>query len=170
MHIPLPIETERLTIRAFDPDADAAAMVAVYCDPEVMSFIPGGVLDGLEAVKVELTRHAAAHESRGFSSWAVVERETGRVIGDAGFGIFEPTGDVELGYTFAREYWGHGYATEAVSACLAAGLEHLSAPRIVVVVDRENERSLLVAKRLGLEPLGVTEAHGRPHVMFSNGR
>jgi RimJ/RimL family protein N-acetyltransferase len=170
VHIPLPIETERLSIRAFDPEADAVAMVAVYCDPEVMRFIPGGALDGLEAVKIELTRHASAQTSRGFSSWAVVERETSHVIGDVGFGIFEPTGDVELGYTFAREFWGSGYATEAASACLGAGLEHLSAPRIVVAVDRENERSLLVAERLGLEPLDVIDAHGRPHVVFASGR
>jgi RimJ/RimL family protein N-acetyltransferase len=170
VRIPLPIETARLAIRAFDPEADGDAMVAVYCDPDVMRFIPGGALDGIQAVKAELTRHAAAHESRGFGSWAVVEREESRVIGDVGLGIFEPTGDVELGYTFARELWGHGYATEAASACLAAGLEHLSAPRIVVVVDGENERSLLVARRLGLEVVDVIEAYGRPHVMFAHDR
>jgi RimJ/RimL family protein N-acetyltransferase len=166
MHIPLPIETERLLIRTFDPEADAVAMVDVYCDPEVMRFIPGGALDGLEAVKAELTRHADTQATRGFSFWAVVERETSRVIGDAGFGVFEPTGDIELGYTFARDYWGRGYATEAASACLAAGLEHLSARRIIAVVDRENEASVRVAHRLGLERLDVIEAHGRPHVIF----
>ena len=42
--IPLPIETERLLVRAFRPLDDAEAMLSVYSDPEVMKFIPGGAL------------------------------------------------------------------------------------------------------------------------------
>ncbi|MGZ4396290.1 MAG: GNAT family N-acetyltransferase [Gaiellaceae bacterium] len=119
--VPLPIETERLHIRPFLPDSDSEAMVSVYSDPEVMRFIPGGALDGLAAVRAALAEHAAGQEARGFAFWAVVERATGLVIGDVGFGIFEPTGEIELGWTLARDRWGRGYATEAASACLAAG-------------------------------------------------
>jgi hypothetical protein len=46
-------------------------MVAVHCDPEVMRVIPGGALDGIEAVKTELARHADALAARGLGSWAV---------------------------------------------------------------------------------------------------
>src|SRR5919198_897133 len=113
MQIPIPIKTQRLLIREFDPETDAIAMVGIYSDPEVMRFIPGGALNGVEAVEAELRRQVDLQAARGFSSWAVVERETSQVIGDAGFGVFEGTGDIELGYTFARGYWGHGYATEA---------------------------------------------------------
>ncbi len=96
----------------------------------------------------------------------MVERETDRVIGDVGFGIFEPTGDIELGYTLARDSWGQGYATEAAQACLTAGLTHLSRLRIIAVVDEENVSSLLVADRLGLAKVETIQAHGRPHVLF----
>ena len=112
-----------------------------------MRFIPGGALADNRAVQSALEAHARAQESRGFSSWAVVERENERVIGDVGFGIFEPTGDIELGYTLARDSWGRGYATEAAAVCLAAGLRHLGAPRIVAAVDAENEASMRVAER-----------------------
>src|SRR5205085_2158072 len=134
MPIPLPIETERLSIRPFEPDADTPAMARVYCDPEVMRYIPGGVLRDQDAVAAQLGGYAEEHAGRGFSFWAVVERRDGRVIGDAGFGIFEQTGDVEIGYTLARDRWGSGYATEATAACLAAGLAHLDIPRIVAVI------------------------------------
>lgn len=166
MRVPLPIETERLTIRAFDPETDAEAMLAVYGDPEVMRFIPGGAFRGLEIVRARLKTYARQTDRRGFSSWAVVERETGRLIGDAGFGIFEPTRDVELGYTLAREAWGHGYATEAAGACLAEGLRHLRVPRIIALVDEDNLRSLRVAERLGMTRLETIEARYRPHVLF----
>ena len=97
MPIPLPIETERLLVRPFAPEPDARAMAEIYCDPEVMRFIPGGALADEKAVRSLLERYADAQDRQGFSSWAVVERRTGRLIGDVGLGIFKPTGDIELG-------------------------------------------------------------------------
>ena len=170
MPIRLPIETERLVIRAFVPAEDAAAMAEVYCDPEVMRYIPGGAFADVDAVAVELERYVDAQAERGFSVWAVVERNSGRVVGDAGFGIFAPTNDVELGYTLARRWWGRGYATEAASACLAAGLADLDVPLIVAVVDADNASSLRVAERIGMERIGPIDAHGRPHVLFARSR
>jgi len=167
MSIPLPIETKRLLLRPFLPGADTEAMLAVYGNPEVMRFIPGGALAGIEAVSSMLETHARTHQDRGFSNWAVVERKTGRVIGDAGFGIFEPTGDIELGYTLARDCWGRGYATEAARACLAAGLAHLIVPRVVAVVDEANVASLRVAERIRMTRIETIEAHGRPHILFA---
>jgi [ribosomal protein S5]-alanine N-acetyltransferase len=169
MPVPLPIETERLLVRPFVPEADTDAMLAVYGDAEVMRYIPGGPL-GADEVRATLEQHARAHLTRGFSSWALLDRTSGRVIGDVGFGIFAPTGDVELGYTLARDRWGCGYATEAAEAALAAGLEHLDAPRIVAVVDVDNAASRRVAERIGMAAVETIEAHGRPHVVFAADR
>jgi RimJ/RimL family protein N-acetyltransferase len=170
MAVPLPLETKRLILRQFEPASDCEPMLAVYADPEVMRFIPGGAYDGLEAVETRLERYAQEHERRGFSSWAVVERAAGRAIGDAGFGVFEPTGDVELGYTLHRDAWGRGYATEAARACLDAGLAHLDVARIVAVVDEENARSARVAERIGMTRIDTIEAYGRPHAVFAVSR
>jgi len=170
MAIPLPIETDRLFLRPFDPESDSEPMLAVYGDAEVMCFIPGGALRGLEAVKETLERYAQAQETRGFSSWAVVERDGGLLIGDAGFGLFRPTGDVELGYTLRRDRWGYGYATEAARACLAAGFAHLDVTRIVALVDEENVGSTRVAERVGMARIDTIEAHGRPHAFFALSR
>jgi RimJ/RimL family protein N-acetyltransferase len=168
MPVPLPIESHRLLIRAFVADTDSDAMLDVYGDPEVMRFIPGGALSDIAAVREMLEIHTRAQLLRGFSFWSVVERMTGRVIGDAGFGIFAPTGDIELGYTLARDCWGRGYATEAASACLAAGLTHLAPTRIIAVVDEENTASLGVAERIGMARIETVEVHGRPHSLFSS--
>lgn len=141
-------------------------MLAVYGDPEVMEFIPGGAFRGVVTVEARLKSYASRHSRRGYSSWAVVERESGRVIGDAGFGLFEPTGDVELGYTLARDRWGLGYATEAARACLEEGLEHLTVPRIIALADEENVASQRVAEKIGMTRVETIEAHYRPHVLF----
>jgi [ribosomal protein S5]-alanine N-acetyltransferase len=164
--VSLPIETERLLIRAFEPENDFEPMVGVYSDPEVMQYIRGGAV-AADAVRETLQRYARAQEERGFSSWAVVERTSGRPVGDVGFDVFGPTGDVELGWTLARAVWGRGYASEAAAACLAAGLEHLEVPRIVAVVDAENERSIRVAERIGMARMESVRTHGRPHLLFA---
>jgi [ribosomal protein S5]-alanine N-acetyltransferase len=168
MAIPLPIETERLILRAFEPERDADQMLEVYGDPAVMRYIPEGLYRSLTAVRATLERYAREQESRGFSFWAVVERSGGRVIGDAGFGVFRQTGDVELGYTLRRDRWARGYATEAARACLAAGFAHLDVPRIVAVVDHENRRSFGVAERIGMVRIGTVQTNGRPHALFAS--
>ena len=56
---------------------------------------------------------------------------------------------------------------EAAAVCLAAGLRHLGAPRIVAAVDAENEASMRVAERIGMASIETIEAHGRPHVLFA---
>ena len=157
-------------VRCFVPETDAEPMFRVYGDPEVMRFIPGGALSDEVAVRSLLERYANAQLRQGFSSWAVVDRETGQPIGDAGFGIFEPTGEVELGYTLARDRWGQGYATEAARACLVAGLEQLGGPRIVAVVDAENAASLHLPGRIGMKKIETIHAYGRPHVLFAVSR
>lgn len=166
MAIPLPIETERLILRPFEPESDAEQMLEVYGDPAVMRYIPEDVYRSLAAVRATLERYAREQESRGFSFWAVVERGGGHVIGDAGFGVFRQTSDVELGYTLRRDRWGRGYATEVARACLDAGLAHLDVARIIAVVDEENLRSSRVAERIGMAVAETVELHGRPHKLF----
>jgi len=94
-------------------------------------------------------------------------RARGRIVGDVGLGVFEQTGEVELGYTLALGDRGHGYATGAAGACLAAALAHFDVERIVAVVDAETEASRRVAGRLGMERTGTVEAHGLPQVLFA---
>lgn len=163
--LPLPIETERLLIRAFEPESDLEPMLGVYSDPEVMRYIPDGALSA-EAVRSTLERYARLQRVRGFSWWAVVERASGRPVGDVGFGVFD-TGDVELGWTLARSVWGRGYATEAAAACLAVGLEHLEVARIIAVLDAENDRSIRLAERLGMTRTESVDVAGRQHLLFA---
>lgn len=50
------------------------------------------------------------------------------------------------------EVWGRGYATEAAAAVLRRAFEHLGLERVVSIIHPESERSLRVARRLGLAP------------------
>ncbi len=86
------------------------------------------------------------------------------------FGVFEGTGEIELGYTLARSYWGHGYATEAAGACLAAGLAQMAVDRIIAVVDTANEAWVRVALRIGMKEVETTIVNGRPQILLASER
>jgi RimJ/RimL family protein N-acetyltransferase len=163
--IPLPIVTERLVVRPFRR-ADVDAMVEIYGDPEVMRHVCLGVLDR-EATAALLEEYGRAQDRHGFSTWAVVEKESGAVVGDVGFGVYAPTGEPELGYTLAPAVWGRGYAFEAARACVGAAVAHLPQRRLVAKVEPDNERSLRVAERLGMRTVETVEVEGRPHLLLA---
>lgn len=64
--------------------------------------------------------------------------------------LFGTTSDLEVGWILARETWGRGYATEAADAAIHHVLKTLNRPRVVAVIDPDNEPSKRVATRLGM--------------------
>ena len=165
MTIPLPIETDRLLIREFEPD-DVDSVAEIYGDATVMEHVCVGVLDrDATAALLEQYRHAQNRD--GFSTWAVVEKESGVVVGDVGFGVFAPTGEPELGYTMASGVWGRGYGFEAARACVDAAFAHLPHPRLVAKVEPENEHSLRVAQQLGMRTVDTIDVDERPHLLLA---
>ena len=105
--------------------------------------------------------HQAEH---GFAFWAVSDRASGTLIGDAGL---EVTADgVELGYTLARAWWGQGLATEAARLCVAAAFGPLELPRLLAVADVDNPASARVLTRLGFVEDAEVIAYGRAHRRF----
>jgi [ribosomal protein S5]-alanine N-acetyltransferase len=127
-------------------------MHAVYSDPEVTRFIPGGIrdLEGTQQRVADLIDH---HDRHGVSKWAVLLTDSGIVIGDCGLQFLPGRPDLELGFHLARSYWGHGYATEAASACLAWAQTHRP-ERIVAIVDPHHHASQHVLNKLGMSLIG----------------
>jgi len=61
-----------------------------------------------------------SQDEHGFSTWAVVEKESGTVVGDVGFGIYAPTGEPELGYTLADRTGRYQEALELIDRARVA--------------------------------------------------
>jgi ribosomal-protein-alanine N-acetyltransferase len=163
--MPLPLLTERLRIRAFEPD-DLNALHEVYGDPEVTRWIPP--YPTLEHTRRALDLHVAAARAGRPAFWAVVERSSGDLIGDAGLAPLDGGPDLELGYTLGRRWWGRGYATEAASACVAEAFGPIGAGRVVALIRPENVASIAVAEKLGLAHEGRRTAHGgAEHLLYA---
>ncbi len=155
-----PLLTERLELRRF-VGRDLGPLLTVFGDPEVMRFVGTDrrPLTG-DAVKV-LMRTADGHWSRhGFGLLAIVERESGRVVGEAGLQVLEAGPDIELGYTLRHAAWGRGYATEAARAVLHWAFAGLRLERVVAVADPDNDASLHILDKTGMRRLGRRHCYG----------
>jgi ribosomal-protein-alanine N-acetyltransferase len=148
--IQFPIETKRLLIRPFALD-DAEALHEVWGDSasERFSVAGGRTPPSVEETAKHLAGIVAAHRKHGFASCAVIEKKSGKLIGDCGLFVSSDQPDIELAYGFGRAWWGLGYATEAAAACVRAGFEQLGLERIVADVPAEHAASIRVLEKLG---------------------
>src|SRR6185437_13890573 len=82
----------------------------IVADPEVSHYL-GAVVDRVTAWR-QIAIFIGHRELRGWTSSAVIERATGRLIGRGG--LWQPEGwpGLEVGWILARSVWGRGYATE----------------------------------------------------------
>jgi ribosomal-protein-alanine N-acetyltransferase len=163
--VPLPLLTDRLALRAFVPGDGAELHATVYGEREVMRHV-GGALDRA-AADAALERWIVAHDRDGLAFFAVVERETGLLAGEAGLVPFGGEGPgVELGYTLGRAYWGRGYATEAGTALLAEAFGPLGLDEVLAVTRPQNAGSQRVLRKLGFTADGHADAWGARQLRF----
>lgn len=95
-----------------------------------------------------LASYVGHWQLRNFGPHAVVEKETGTLVGPVG--LYYP-GDwpgPEIMWTIAPDFWGKGYASEDAAAVRQAALD-AGFDRLISLIDPENSRSISVAKRLG---------------------
>jgi RimJ/RimL family protein N-acetyltransferase len=117
-------------------------------------------VESVEAMHRSIDRWAA-REAPPYGIWAVVPRESGEPVGTVLLLPFtdaddRPLPEVEIGWHFHPEAWGHGYATESARGALdrawSAGL-----PEVYAVIHHGNGRSVAVTQRLGMTALGRTD-------------
>ena len=90
------------------------------------------------------------------SSWVVVLKQTGTVIGTIGFIWYSETNrSAEIGYSFSREYWNRGYATQALGAVVDASFTSLPLNRLEAQHDVRNPASGRVMEKCGLRQEGI---------------
>jgi len=162
-----PIHTPRLLIRSFTAD-DAEAMFKVLGDPETMRFFSIWLAKSVDNARGFIRWVTGMERDFGYSFWAVVEEQTGEVIGDCGLAPLEGEGpEVELGCDLRRDRWNMGYATEAGAACLDYGFQILKLDRIVAVTHPDNIAARRVLEKLGMTLEGRGQHYGAESLVFA---
>lgn len=144
------LQTKRLILRQwtkgdFPPFADMCQ------DEDVMEFFPK--LQTPEQSYATGKKIQSLIDDRGWGFWAVEIPNEYKFIGFVGLHIpdnmpFSPC--VEIGWRLAKEYWGHGYATEAAQEALRYAFTTLHLQEVVSFTTVSNLRSQAVMKKIGM--------------------
>jgi RimJ/RimL family protein N-acetyltransferase len=144
------LESDRLLIRPWQAE-ERAAFAQLMSDSEVTRFIHRGVPYTEEEIDGHYARQARNLAEHGVCMAAAIEKESGEIVGLAGAQPLGTTADIEIGWIFSRPVWGRGYATEAGATAMRHVLETMRRPRVVAIIDPDNEPSKRVAARLGMQ-------------------
>ena len=160
------LETDRLILESWRPD-QLEDVMALHSDPLVTQYLTfSGTVWTPELAQEKLTSWIALFQSQRLGKHRVLRKSDQRFIGRAGFSISQPTGAPELGYTFFREHWGQGYATEAAAALRDWIFANTDEPHFIGFADARNLASISVLKKIGMIPTHVADYEGGLKTQF----
>lgn len=149
------LETPRLILRPMER-SDAADLFEYAGRRDTSRYLLWSPHPSLEYTRSYLTMIGRFYRKGQFFDWAVVEKESRKMIGTCGFTrIAEQHKLGEIGYVLNPAFHGRGYATEAVGAVIAFGFETLELNRIEGRYMVENTPSRRVMERCGLTFEGI---------------
>lgn len=140
------METERLILR-LPRIEDFDAYAELHADEEAARHIGGALLRAPAWRK--FLQMPGAWAVQGYAMFSVIERASGRWIGQAG--PWQPEGwpGTEVGWAFHRSSWGRGFATEAATAAIDWAFANLGWSEVIHSIAPENHASQALAVRLG---------------------
>lgn len=143
-------QSKRIVIREF-----LAAEQSIFCsffdDEDVMQYLPR-----LQKTEYKNLFDAALNDySLGpFGRWGIFETVNGNFIGNCLLRPFlEIPGQIEIGYSLSKLFWGRGIATEVAKALTAYGFAKTNTTEIVALTDFKNLGSQNVLKKSGFVQL-----------------
>ncbi len=145
------LETERLLLRV-PVLADFDRYAELLASEEAARYI-GGTLLRAPAWR-KFLQMPGAWLLQGFAMFSVVEKASGRWLGQMGPWCPEGWPGNEIGYAFHPDAWGQGFAVEAGLAARDWAFEALGWDDVIHCIDPGNAPSQKVAQRLGSRKRG----------------
>lgn len=146
------LETQRLLLRPFTWD-DFENLYQINSNPEIMRYIRSP--ETREQTQESLKKIIDDYEKfPALGRLAIIEKSTNTFIGLCLLRHYEIDGEIEAGYVLTKQYWGKGYATEAMQELLRYGFDDMKFDCIVAVCMPTNEASWRVMEKVGMRRVG----------------
>lgn len=146
------IETERLYFREMNFD-DFETLHEIFSDPETMQHYPAP----FDAKRTHdwIAWNQENYRKHGFGLWAVVLKETGKMIGDCGITIQNIDGELlpEIGYHIHKSYWRKGLGKEAARAVRDWAFENMNYDTLYSYMKYSNVASYSTAIANGMRKI-----------------
>jgi ribosomal-protein-alanine N-acetyltransferase len=140
--------------------SDAKWLFENITKPEIYLMLEPGIKPKQLKDEINWIRKLPIKRKSGHVNFVVVEKKSGKLMG--GVGIKDPNFEqkrAELGAWIAKEYWGKGYAKEALTLLINYGFKKLKLNRLEGVCYESNKRSRNLQESLGFKLEGVLREH-----------
>lgn len=148
------IETERLLL-VKPTDAHAPALFRMLTNSDVTKYyhvLPFAQESDVLPVIQNFSKQFADQKA---IRWVLLNKQSGILIGTAGFQAYTIGSRGTLVYALAPEHWGYGYATEAIKAIVDHGFGRLGFRTIEAEVLPGNKNSERVLEKSGFTYMGL---------------
>ena len=144
------IETERLFFRKLMSD-DLPWLIEMRSPEPVNRYLGGTNMQNPDSLAKRLQFYIGCYDKFGFGNCAMGLKETGELIGTSGLQPLEDTGEIEVGYSIIKDYWGLGLGTEACRGWLDYGFNKYGLERIIAVAHPGNAGSMHIMEKNGMK-------------------
>ena len=145
------LETERLFIRRLDV-GDAEFILTLLNEPSFLRFIGDKKVRTVQdAEQYILNGPVASYERHGFGLCRVELKETHTPIGMCGLLKRDELPDPDIGFAFLPDFWNKGFAFESAAAVMNDARERLKLERVLAITNQDNESSIKLLQKLGLQ-------------------
>lgn len=146
------LETPRLLLNKLTAE-DHEPLFAIFSDPNVIKHYDVERFKTIDEAERLIAYFDARFASNTGIRWAVRDKVNQRFLGTCGFTNWnEFDHSAVIGYELAKEFWGKGYATEAVGEILNfifADSFHFYVHRVEALILPSNKPSESLVKKLG---------------------
>lgn len=158
-------ETERLRLGGWRAD-QIDDLMRLHGDPVVARYLKGhGQPWTREEAEESLKLWIELYATQRLGKLRVTRKTDGVLVGRAGYGIYPPTGEPEIGYALYPEHWGNGYAFEAASGLRDWLFRQTDWDHFIGMADVRNAPSLAILTAIGMTRTHV-EADDHGNVQF----
>jgi [ribosomal protein S5]-alanine N-acetyltransferase len=157
------LATERLTIRLID-EADAPFILELLNDPSFIRNIGDRNVRTLDDAREYIQKGPlASYERHGFGLWLVELKGEGTPIGICGLLKRDVLDAPDVGFAYLPAFQRRGYGFEAARAVLDHARDTLRLPRVLAIVNADNEASARLLEKLGMRFEGMVQvSDGEP--------
>ena len=159
------LETQRLILRKLSMEDLYDYYERIGSDGEVSKFMLWEPHQDIGETLESFGKTLAGYEEGNYYRWVAEEKNGDGVIGTMSLLRFDEEEDsCSFAYMFAKDWWGQGYATEAMTAVVNFAVEKLEIKKITADHFAGNEASGNVMRKLGMVHTrtvkGKYEKHG----------
>ena len=168
MDIPKQLETKRLILRPYVRD-DINAFLSLMRNELVTRYLQlSPEQKTYDAINLLFDSVINSYNNPDpIFALAIIHKNTGEYIGSCGLNPQDNNAEVECFYTLLPQFWGNGFAIEAMKKIFEYAFSIKEILKIVAYINPKNSHSWRVAERIGMKYLGhIPNENMTPTPMF----